>query len=146
MGRVARGAGEILLLTGKLIAWKFVNDPMGTTMSFLGSLYLIDRFGWAGARTVARVTIASKTAAIRLGFTVGKIAVEELGPAMVPRNIIKAGSYVVRFGRYGGAAVGVGVAAYALGEGPRWTYDLYAKDETNQIFQSRQWYGSGGTS
>lgn len=142
---VAREAGEGLLFAGKLIAWTFASDPVGSTTAFLSSLYLVDRFGWAGARTVGRVTLASKTAAVRLGYNVGKIALEELGPALVPRNIVRAGSVGVRLGRVGGPALGIGVMAYSLGEGPRLTYDLYAKEENIQVFQQRQWYGVGGT-
>lgn len=55
----------------------------------LSSIFLIDRFGWPGARFVGRAGFVMLKSNLRLGLDISKIALQELGPAFKPNNLVK---------------------------------------------------------
>jgi len=74
----------------------------------LGAIYILDRWGWAGARFLGRSGAAVLRSQVRLGFEIGRLAVIELAPAGVPQNLMRP------FAR-GGAAIGRALPPIARG-------------------------------
>ena len=78
---------------GITTAWWFVNASVTYVFyhpwQSLSSLFLIDRFGIAGARFVGRAGLAMLKSNLRLGLDISKIALQELGPAFKPNNLLQ---------------------------------------------------------
>lgn len=101
----------------------------------LSSIFLIDRFGWPGARFVGRSGWVLAKSQLRLGLDISKIALQELGPALKPENLMKpfqriapratasAGRLLAASRVAGPPALGLGVA-YLIIEGPTMHMEL----------------------
>lgn len=88
-----------------------ITNPMAT----LGSIYIVDRFGWAGVRFLGRAGVTIVQSQIRLGVDLGKIALQEIGPAGIPQRLAvpfqRAGAAISRAAPVVARASRVGVAA-----------------------------------
>lgn len=107
-------------------------------LDVIASIYILERFGWAGARFLGKTGQAIVMSQVRLGVQIGKLAVVELGPAAIPQRIaapltrsaaaIGRAAPIIGRGagwavRIGPAAVGAGVIL-ALVEGIDMNYEL----------------------
>jgi hypothetical protein len=90
-------------------------------LDVIASIYIIERFGWAGVRFLGLTGRAMVMSQVRLGVEIGKLAVVELGPAAIPQRLAapatRGYAAVVRaapsIGRTAGWAVRVGPVGVA---------------------------------
>ena len=143
------GAKEIAADASLMTAWflvretgRYVWQNPGNTIA---SIYIVERFGWAGVRFLGRTGLVILRSQLRLGIDIGRVAVAELGPAAIPQRLAapftRAASGVARAapivgrgaltaGRVAGWAVRATPTAAAIGavvllaHGPELTYDL----------------------
>lgn len=85
------GAKEIAADASLMTAWflvretgRYVWQNPGNTIA---SIYIVERFGWAGVRFLGRTGLVILRSQIRLGIDIGRVAVAELGPAAIPQRL-----------------------------------------------------------
>lgn len=137
---------------GKEVGWRTVWFLARTAVTqayyrpfeTLSAIYIVDRFGWPGARFVGRAGIAIIRSQLRLGIDLGRLAITELAPAFKPNNLLKpirtvaprSSAFVARVAPVAARVTPVAAAAtagYLLVQGPEIWFNQ-ANDPNSNVY------------